>query len=62
MKNNKSKTITWIKCPYCGYNNKEEKVKHYGTCTGCRQVIDKKANFEYEMICRLKLWKGKKWY
>ena len=62
MKNKEYKQLTWIVCPNCGYNNKEENIKKYGTCTGCRQTIDKKSKFEYEMIRRLKLWKGKKWW
>lgn len=60
MKNREFITREWIKCPYCGYNNKEENIKRYGTCTGCRQIIDEKAKYNYEMTCRLKLWRGRK--
>ena len=62
MRNKEYKQLTWIVCPRCGYNNKEENVRRYGTCTGCRHTLDGKSKFEYEMSCRLKLWKGKKWY
>ena len=62
MKNKEYVELTFIKCPNCGYNHKEENVKHYGTCTGCKRTLDEKAKFEYEMVCRLRLWKGKKWY
>lgn len=44
----------------CGYNNQPWNVKKYGTCTRCRKVLDKKAKFDYEMICKLKLWRNKK--
>ena len=60
MKNKDYKTFYWVVCPYCGYNNKKENVKRYGTCTGCRKTIDEKAKYDYEMTCRLRLWRGRK--
>lgn len=62
MKNKDFKPLEWIVCPNCGYNNSEKNVNKYGTCTGCRHVLDEKAKYKYEMVCRLKLWKGKKWF
>lgn len=59
MKNKKFKQLVFIKCPYCGYNNKKENVNKYGTCTGCKKTIDGRAKYKYEMICRLKLWRKK---
>ena len=46
-----------IKCPYCGYNNKKYNIELYGTCTGCKKTIDKKAKYKYEMNKRLRLWR-----
>lgn len=40
----------------CGYFNQEHNVKRYGTCNGCGKILDPKAKFEYEMVCRLRLW------
>ena len=60
MEIKRNKTLVFIKCPHCGYNNKTENVKRWGTCTGCRKIIDQKAKFDYEMLCRLKLWRKKK--
>ena len=61
MKNKEYKPLEFVVCPYCNYNNKPENAKKYGTCTRCKQIIDAKSKFQYEMVCRLKLWKGKKW-
>lgn len=47
-----------IKCD-CGYFNQEENLKKYGTCRGCGKVLDQKAKFDYEMFCKLRLWKRK---
>ena len=44
----------------CGYYNHESNVKKYGTCKLCGKVLDKKAKFDYEMYCRLRLWKEQK--
>ena len=46
-------------CDECGYFNQEQNVKRYGTCKRCNKVLDPKAKFEYEMICRLRLWRKK---
>jgi hypothetical protein len=43
----------------CGYFNQEHNVKRYGVCKGCGEVLDAKAKFDYEMICRLRLWRKK---
>ena len=48
-----------IKCPYCGYNNKKYNVKHWGTCTKCRKVLDKKEKFKMEMYKKLMMWRKK---
>lgn len=50
------KTLGLISCE-CGYNNQPANIKRYGTCTGCGKVLDGKAKLEYEMYCRLKLWR-----
>ena len=55
----KDEYIPGIKCPYCGYENKKHNVKIYGTCTGCRNTLDEKAKFKYEMSKRLRLWRYK---
>ena len=57
----KLKPLTNVICPKCKYQNHEENVKRYGTCKLCKTVLDEKAKFEYEMYCRLRLRKGKKW-
>lgn len=49
-----------VKCE-CGYFNQEQRLKKYGTCRGCGCVLDSKAKFEYEMFCKLKLWRKKNW-
>lgn len=59
MKKDKKK-IDFVKCE-CGYNNYPENVKRYGTCRRCGKVLDAKYKFEYDMFCKLRLWKGKKW-
>lgn len=46
-------------CPKCKYQNMKINVMRYGTCTRCKEVLDKKAKFDYEMICKLRLWRGK---
>ena len=43
----------------CGYHNLKENVQRYGTCRRCNKVLDQKAKLEYEMYCRLKLWRSK---
>ena len=60
MKKNYDKPLDFIVCDSCGYNNQPMNVKKYGTCLRCGYVIDPKAKYEYEMICRLRLWKNKK--
>lgn len=54
-----NKEIKHIVCE-CGYNNQPWNVKKYGTCTRCGKVLDPKAKFDYEMIVKLRLWRGKK--
>ena len=46
-------------CEKCGYRNREENWKVYGTCTRCGSVIDEKAKYKYEMNKRLRLWRNK---
>ena len=58
MKKEKVK-IEFVTCE-CGYNNQPCNVEKYGTCRYCGKVLDAKAKFEYEMYCRLHLWKNKK--
>ena len=53
------KKLDNIKCE-CGYQNHEYNIKKYGTCRSCGKVLDKKAKFEYEMVCKLCLWRRKK--
>lgn len=43
----------------CGYFNQEQNVKRYGCCKGCGKTLDSKAKFEYEMYCRLRMWRKK---
>lgn len=51
----------WVVCPKCGYNNHPNKVKFYGTCLRCNEVLDEKAKFKNDMYKKLRLWKGKRW-
>ena len=48
--------IIW---PECKYNNHKDAIVRYGTCKGCGKVLDKKAKYNYEMFCRLRLWRKK---
>ena len=50
----------FIVCDKCGYNNFDYNVERYGTCLRCGKVLDEKAKFNYEMVCRLKTWRYKK--
>lgn len=54
-----NKAIPLITCE-CGYNNQPNNVKRYGTCRGCGKVLDNKSKFEYEMVCKLHMWRNKK--
>ena len=58
MKKEKVK-IEFITCE-CGYNNQPNNIKKYGSCRRCGKVLDPKAKFEYEMVCKLHLWRNKK--
>ena len=44
----------------CGYHNKKNQIKKYGTCNFCGKVLDPRAKLEYEIVCRCRLWKDKK--
>lgn len=46
-----------IICEACGYYNQKFNVDRWGTCKRCNKVLDEKAKFEYEMFCRLRLWR-----
>lgn len=54
------KSIGSIRCE-CGYWNKYENIKRYGTCTRCNTVLDDKAYFQYKMALKLRVWRDKKW-
>lgn len=54
--------MEFIVCPDCKYNNKPKNVELYGTCLRCHKVLDEKSKFKHDMINKLHLWKGKKWY
>lgn len=43
----------------CGYQNKKESIQMFGTCKLCNKVLDPKAKFNYDMYCKLHLWKNK---
>lgn len=58
MKKKDNSFLRGTKCE-CGYFNQEHNVKKYGTCNGCGKVIDEKAKFDYEMFCKLRLWRKK---
>ena len=51
--------IDGTKCDNCGYFNQKCNVDRYGTCKLCGKTLDKKAKFDYEMFCRLRLWRKK---
>lgn len=59
MKKKDDSFLKGTKCSTCGYFNQEHNVKKYGTCNGCGKVIDAKAKFDYEMFCKLRLWRKK---
>lgn len=52
------KWVVNIKCPKCNYQNHKENVERYGTCKLCGYVLDKKKKFEYDMFCKLRLWRS----
>lgn len=54
------KPLDFCTCPECGYNNQPHNVAKFGTCLRCGSVIDPKAKYKYEMVCRLRLWRNKK--
>ncbi len=58
MKKDKKK-IEHVTCE-CGYHNQPWNVKKYGTCTRCGKILDPKAKFDYEMLVKLRLWRGKR--
>ena len=41
----------------CGYQNHKDAIKRFGTCKLCGKVLDSKAKYNYEMYCRLRLWR-----
>ena len=43
----------------CGYQNHKTAIQTFGVCKGCGKVLDPKAKFNYEMYCRLRLWRKK---
>ena len=51
--------IDGTKCDNCGYFNQKCNVDRYGTCKLCGKTLDKKAKVDYEMFCRLRLWRKK---
>ena len=60
MKKDKFDPNDFIKCEKCGYCNKKYFIQKYGTCNCCKNVLDPKAKFEYDMVNKLKLWKRDK--
>ena len=42
----------FVKCPKCGYLNRKEAVAKWGTCLSCKNVLDKRAKFRYDLITR----------
>lgn len=48
-----------IICPDCDYNNHKDTIARFGTCKRCGKVLDSKAKYNYEMFCRLRLWRKK---
>lgn len=38
----KNHKLTFIECPFCGYNNEETRFSFFGTCLRCHKVVDKK--------------------
>lgn len=55
----KKESLNLITCE-CGYQNKPENIRKYGTCTRCHKVLDEKIYFKYQMYNKLRLWR-KKW-
>ena len=51
------KLLNNTKCPVCGYYNKNIFAKKYGKCRRCLTVIDERADFKYNMIIKLHLFK-----
>lgn len=61
MRKNKKRSDFFdnVICDECKYQNHKENVQRYGTCRLCGKVLDAKAKFNYEMVCKLHLWKKK---
>lgn len=49
--------LNLTKCPKCGYYNHNKFINDYGKCNMCKTVLNEKANFRYNMIKRLHLFK-----
>ena len=56
-KNSIEKEFDMTKCPNCGYYNRNKFLKKYGKCNRCKLILDKEADFKYEMIKKLHLFK-----
>ena len=48
-----------ITCPDCDYHNHKDIIARFGTCKRCGKILDSKAKYNYEMFCRLRLWRKK---
>ena len=57
MRKNEKKKLDLIKCPKCGYYNGKGYIKKYGKCNGCKNILSKEADFKYNMIKKLHLFK-----
>lgn len=53
----KCRQLGLVKCE-CGYFNKIENVKRYGTCTRCKKVLDKESKIKYDLYNKLKIWRN----
>ncbi len=59
-KKNIEKSLNLIKCDECSYYNHKSNIEKYGTCLRCGSVLNKKAKFDYEMFCKLRMWRNHK--
>lgn len=39
----------FIVCGKCGYNNEKHRFQHYGFCLRCKNVMDERLFFKYQL-------------
>ncbi len=59
-KKKRQKEFKLVVCEKCGYNNQPQFAGFFGTCLRCKNVIDPRAKFRYEMNKKLGTWRKEK--